>query len=114
MRAGQIAPALLLLASPALALDLEADGAWSCAVGTALGEITLAGESYSFTDLAGSKADGTLAAYLDGVTYDVVTGPLVDAGVAAINLQDDGNGPYLSLYDEADYTLATCFKTAAS
>lgn len=114
MRAILTAGALVLLASPALALDLEADGGWSCQVGTALGDLVLAGGSYSFTDQAGSKADGTLAAYLDGLTYDVVTGPLADAGVAAINLQDDGNGPYLSLYDEADFTLATCFRAAAT
>ena len=67
----------LSLASPALALEpMPADGEWMCDVRDVILRIEIEGETYRYTNPV--LPGGDLALYLDGVTYDVVSGPLRD------------------------------------
>lgn len=85
--------AAIAVPTAALALEQPADGDWFCGTGTEdLGALTIAGESYGFTDLADIRHEGELAAWLDGITYDVTTGILHDVHKVAALVYDAAEG----------------------
>lgn len=92
--------AVFAFSTPALALVQIADGDWDCSIGEErFGGINIDGESYRFTDLAGRKYGGDVAAELDGVSYYVESGTLRDdAGLTNLIYEENGGGPTLVLY----------------
>src|SRR5262245_32056235 len=109
-------PALVVLsalAAPASALEPQyADGDWDCTVGTeVLGGLNIDGESYRYTRPDGRKRAGDLAAYLDGVTYDIESGVLKDEfGLGQIAYGDEGGADNLTLSDADAAAVGFCVR----